>query len=121
MPLWWGRAAARWFAVLYDGDRDYLVAAPTATELGQLLHAAGPCAGRLQQAPAGLPGAGGMTAGLWSPPAPVRRPTPSWPFSSVPKTEHAPARRPVRGRHEADRRPGPLRRLLDAVTWTEPW
>ena len=84
--------------------RVHMVEAADPAELGRLLEEAGVRLVVPQQAPS-MPGTGWMTAGLWSPPAPARRPAPSQPSSSR------------RRRHEPRRR-GLLARLRDRVTAT---
>lgn len=124
--LWWSGLNASWMAMVLRPTShpvgDELVEADTPAELEQRLAAAGVRPVPSMEALAGVPGAGGMTAGLWTPPAPARRPAPSRPTSPDSESEHAPARRTVRGRHEAERRPGLLRRLLERLIYNgEGW
>ncbi|GLW63891.1 hypothetical protein Arub01_21350 [Actinomadura rubrobrunea] len=99
--------ATLWGAWRDRFGRVYLVEAADPAELGRRLEDAGVRLVLPPQAPS-MPGAGGMTAGLWSPPAPAWRPAPSQ-SSSSPRRRHEPRRR------------GLLARLRDQVASTDDW
>ncbi|GLW65926.1 hypothetical protein Arub01_41700 [Actinomadura rubrobrunea] len=103
---WHGEYTGSLWAAWRDRfGRVHMVEAADPAELGQRLEDA---AWPSPHAPAGVPGAGGMTAGLWSPPAPERRPAPQ-------------PSAPPRGTRKTQRRRGLLARLLARVTHTDDW
>ncbi|GAA4087295.1 hypothetical protein GCM10022214_54420 [Actinomadura miaoliensis] len=75
------------------------------------------------QGAAGVPGAGGMVAGVWSPPTPPPLPQPQR-IAPIPPRRERPEQPERPGRPKRPERPqrrGWLARLLDRLTYTEPW
>lgn len=117
--IWHGGSTGEWFTLLGRGREAALIEASSSAELGRLLDAAGShSTARPVSGPAGT---GGLVSAVWSSPvhpprlSSERRP-PSPPRSSsvASRSLHLSG---TRGRHEAARRRGWVRRLLDAVTW----
>jgi hypothetical protein len=106
----------------------HLVEAREPDELRRRLENAGVPLVHPPQAPA-VPGAGGMTAGVWSPPTPPPQrtapPPPVPPRRERPERPERPGppppKRPTGGQHEQAPRRGWLRRFLDWLTWAEDW
>lgn len=113
VPTWFGEYTGQWFALLRRPGGDQLVEADTPENLARRLNAAGARPRRrMPDRSAGMPGDGGTAAGVqWSPPPHSPRRAGS--------ERPGPTKRSPRGRHEAKRRRGWLRRLLDWLTRTE--
>lgn len=106
---WYGHYTDRWFALLGRGRGARLLEAASPADLGRMLNAVG-----LRSAPQPVSGADGLMPAVWSTSAL------STGSSSVSPCPPSPPSR-SRGQHEAARRQGWVRRLLDAVTWNKTW
>ncbi|MEU6034465.1 hypothetical protein ABZ801_03580 [Actinomadura sp. NPDC047616] len=125
--LWWSERNGSWLAMVLRPTShplgDELLEAVTPAELEQRLAAAGVWPVHTQQAPAGVPGTGGMVAGVWSPPTPPPLPQPQR-IAPIPPRRERPEQPERPGRPKRPERPvrrGWLARLLDRLTYTEPW
>ncbi|GAA4060890.1 hypothetical protein [Actinomadura miaoliensis] len=131
--LWWSELNASWMAMVLRPTShpvgNELLQAATPAELEQRLAAAGVRPVHPQQA---VPGTGGMVAGIWSPPTPPPLPQPQR-VAPLPPRRERPERLERPGSPKRPERPGPSRRperpqrrgwlarLLDRLTYTEPW